>query len=343
MNTHWAWAMRFRGKSSTLYILPVGDARMRSKSFVPVPGTAVVLISTLAVTGAAPGESAALYCTVIRLFTPPKVANEPLKLTLSAMPLWFPDRSFASSASGHVIVAGAASATAGQAATPASASSAVSTDFFMPRTTVNGFCRIRSSCRLCLPGPLALTNRSLTVSAELAQELARDHDALDLVRALVDLGDLRVAHHPLDWIFLDVAVAAEDLHGVGRHVHGGVGAGELAHRRELGQLGAVDPRVEHVRDAVEQPARALELRPHVGEHELDPLLLGDRLSERDPLGGVAERVVERRLANPERLRGDPRARAVEHAHGDPESLTLGTDQSVAGDPAAVHQELARRR
>ena len=34
--------------------------------------------------------------------------------------------------------------------------------------------------------------------ARLLQHLARDHEPLDLVRALVDLGDLRVAHHPLD-------------------------------------------------------------------------------------------------------------------------------------------------
>src|SRR5262245_25043236 len=33
---------------------------------------------------------------------------------------------------------------------------------------------------------------------ELVEELAGDHDALDLVRALVDLGHLRVSHHSLD-------------------------------------------------------------------------------------------------------------------------------------------------
>src|SRR3954453_7608033 len=38
-----------------------------------------------------------------------------------------------------------------------------------------------------------------------------DDDALDLVRALVDLRDLGVAHHALDGILGHVAVAAEDL------------------------------------------------------------------------------------------------------------------------------------
>ena len=43
----------------------------------------------------------------------------------------------------------------------------------------------------------------------LLQQLAGDHHALDLVGALVDLGDLGVAHHPLDREVLGVAVAAE--------------------------------------------------------------------------------------------------------------------------------------
>jgi hypothetical protein len=61
--------------------------------------------------------------------------------------------------------------------------------------------------------------RSAGSRAEAAQQLPRDHDPLDLVRALVDLRDLGVAHHPLDRVLLDVPVAAEDLHGVGRHRH----------------------------------------------------------------------------------------------------------------------------
>src|SRR5207249_3955564 len=44
----------------------------------------------------------------------------------------------------------------------------------------------------------------------LAQELASDHHALDLVGALVDLRDLGVAHHPLERVVAAVAVAAED-------------------------------------------------------------------------------------------------------------------------------------
>src|SRR3954471_12340066 len=58
----------------------------------------------------------------------------------------------------------------------------------------------------------------------LLEHLARDHEALHLVRALVDLRDLRVPHHALDGVLLDEAVAAEDLDRLGRHVHRNVGA-----------------------------------------------------------------------------------------------------------------------
>jgi len=49
----------------------------------------------------------------------------------------------------------------------------------------------------------------------LLQELAGHDHALDLVGALVDLGDLGVAHHAFDRVVVHVAVAAEELHRVG--------------------------------------------------------------------------------------------------------------------------------
>ena len=93
--------------------------------------------------------------------------------------------------------------------------------------------------------------------AVLLQHLARDHEALDLVRALVDLRDLRVAHHALDRVLLDVPVAAEDLHGLGRHPHRGVGAEELRLRGRLRQLGAVDA----LRRPSRRTGRAARARP----------------------------------------------------------------------------------
>src|SRR6266704_3885724 len=59
------------------------------------------------------------------------------------------------------------------------------------------------------------------------EDLLGDDEALDLRGALVDLEDLRVAHQLLDRVLARVAVAAEDLHGVERRLHGGVGGERL--------------------------------------------------------------------------------------------------------------------
>src|SRR5690606_30259574 len=52
-------------------------------------------------------------------------------------------------------------------------------------------------------------------------------DPLDLVGALVDLGDLGVAHHALDREVGGVTGAAEELDGVGGDFHGHIGGKAL--------------------------------------------------------------------------------------------------------------------
>src|SRR5262249_14834927 len=63
------------------------------------------------------------------------------------------------------------------------------------------------------------------------EQRARDHEALDLGGALVDLHDARIAVEAFDRVFLHVAVAAVDLDRlVGDPVRGLAGV-ELGHRR----------------------------------------------------------------------------------------------------------------
>src|SRR5690349_18192950 len=64
---------------------------------------------------------------------------------------------------------------------------------------------------------------SARAAPSLLQQLTGHDEALDLVGALVDLGDLRVAHHPLEREVARVAGAAEQLDGVGRDLHRDVG------------------------------------------------------------------------------------------------------------------------
>src|SRR4029453_19008772 len=141
-----------------------------------------------------------------------------------------------------------------------------------------------------------------------AEDRARDHEALDLARALIDLGDLRVAVVPLDRELLRVAVAAEDLDrlagGPARRLRGEeLGLGAL--------LGVREPLLLAPRGPVDEQARRIDLGRHVRELPLDGLELGDRLAKLLPLEGVVAREGERGLRDPERLRADPDPRAVE--------------------------------
>src|SRR6478735_1364924 len=109
-----------------------------------------------------------------------------------------------------------------------------------------------------------------------ADQLLGDHLAQDLVRSLADHHQHRVAVEALDLVLDREAVAAEDAHRFLRAEDAGFGAGELGHRRfQVAALAAV----EHAGRALDQLFRALDLRHHVGELELDRLVLPDRLAE----------------------------------------------------------------
>ena len=85
------------------------------------------------------------------------------------------------------------------------------------------------------PGPGRRQARLLTRRS--AQQAPGDHHALHLVGALVDLGDLGVAHHALDREVLRVPGAAEQLDGVGGHLHRDVGGEGLRRGRDAGDVG----------------------------------------------------------------------------------------------------------
>src|SRR6476646_7260523 len=172
---------------------------------------------------------------------------------------------------------------------------------------------------------------------------AGDHHALDLVRALVDLGDLGVAHHPRARVLVDVAVTAENLDRLDRHLHRVVGGEELGHRGPLAEGGGALGLVGHRAGFVEELAGGSGAGLHVGELELDRLQLVDRLAEGDPLGGVAVGVVGRALGDPDRLGGGAEAGALQGAEGDGEALTLLADQVLVRDADVGEGRRAGRR
>src|SRR6188472_272614 len=71
--------------------------------------------------------------------------------------------------------------------------------------------------------------RSISIATR-EKYLPGDDQPLDLRGPLVDLEQLRVAHQLLDRVLLDVAVAAEDLDGVGGDLHRRVGGEPLRER-----------------------------------------------------------------------------------------------------------------
>ena len=112
----------------------------------------------------------------------------------------------------------------------------------------------------------------------LLEQVGRDDDALDLARALVDLGDARVAVVALDVALLacsrsrrgSAAPCCVTRLAISRGV-------ELGHRRSPCEwrtpLSFSSAARQH------EQARRVDLGRHVGEHELDRLVLADGLAE----------------------------------------------------------------
>src|SRR6476620_11794485 len=102
---------------------------------------------------------------------------------------------------------------------------------------------------------------TLHVPEESRQECPRHDDALNLIGALVDLGDLCVAHHAFDREVDGLAGAAEQLHGVGGDFHRDVGGKALRGRRDKAQRRLATPGAGG-RGVHHQP-RSLHLHRHV--------------------------------------------------------------------------------
>src|SRR3954452_24872989 len=177
--------------------------------------------------------------------------------------------------------------------------------------------------------PLIRSPRSasgILLPGELAQQSARDDQALDLAGALVELGDLRVAVVALGGELLGVAVAAEDLDRLA-----GLAAGDG--RGEELRLSALDAvRVAGLFEAggaPDQGAGGLDLGLHVGQLVLDRLEAGDRATERVALLGVTRSELEGGLGDADGLGGDADPAAVERAQRDAHAVA-GLAEALGG-------------
>ncbi|OIQ86770.1 hypothetical protein GALL_313590 [mine drainage metagenome] len=148
------------------------------------------------------------------------------------------------------------------------------------------------------------------------EQLGPDQHAADLAGAGTDLVQLGVAPQPAERIFVDVTVAAEDLDAFSGHPGRLLGAPQnhrgaiLAHFARM----TVTARIEVAPHRVQQAARGLQHRVHVGKLGLDQLELADRLAELLALVDVGHDFVHHRLHDAHRPGGEHRALVVEPAH-----------------------------
>src|SRR5437867_470352 len=117
-----------------------------------------------------------------------------------------------------------------------------------------------------LPAPPARRPQKVRHSTE---QCSCDHDALNLVRALIDLRNLGVAHHSLDRVVADVPVSPKQLHAIRGHPHGHIRGEQLCHGRDLRQVGRLGV---HFRSrAIDEMTRGLDLRRDVGQPRMPSL------------------------------------------------------------------------
>ena len=138
---------------------------------------------------------------------------------------------------------------------------------------------------------------------------AADQLAVDLVGAFPDLRDLGVAHQALDPVLLDVAVAAMQLHRLGRDAHRQIGGAQLQHRRLDTDIAL--PGIDQPRDMPQPSLAHRQLGRQIGEQELDALELDDAPPGLAPLVDVGDGVLEGGAGDAERMRGDARPRLVQ--------------------------------
>src|SRR5258708_1624060 len=172
------------------------------------------------------------------------------------------------------------------------------------------------------------------------QELLADHHALDLRGSLADQEQRRVAVKALDLVLLRVAVAAVNAKALLDALLAGLRGEQLRHPSlEIGALaGVLHPR----RFAGDETGR-LDLGRHVGELELNRLVLGDRLAEGLALLAVAEGQLQRSLRDSDAASGDVDPAELERVHHLPEALVqplgFAPEDAVGRSPVAVEHEL----
>src|SRR5215210_3774141 len=241
------------------------------------------------------------------------------------------------SPAGSLSIFGPGTSTRQIGTSPRARSSSRITSFSCLRAGTSSW-RCSTACLISvLVSPLD-TRRSLDLVA--LQELLADHHALDLGGAFADQQQRRVAVEALDLVLLRVAVAAVDSERLLDDLLAGLRREQLGHAGlEVRALAGV----LHPGRLQREQARRLDLRRHVGELELDRLVLGDRLAEGLALLRVAQGQLERALGDPDAAGRDVDPAHLERVHHLDEALVeallLAAEDHVRRALVAVEDEL----
>ena len=170
----------------------------------------------------------------------------------------------------------------------------------------------------------------------LTEKLPGDDQLLNLVGALIDLGDLGVPHHALHMVVLHIAVAAQHLDCLGSDLHGYVGAGHLGHS---GRYGVGLTLLLADGGLVEQELGGLNLGLELGHLKGQVLLLGNGFTELLALHHVLPGHLEGALGDAQSLGRHADAPAIQSLHGQLKALARLGDHVLSGDADIVQMHV----
>src|SRR5579883_1615784 len=151
------------------------------------------------------------------------------------------------------------------------------------------------------------------------EKLASNHQALDLAGALAYQHQRGVAVVAFDVKLSGVAKAAKDAHGLQGNVLAHLGGEKLGH---AGLQVAAFAAILLACCLLDQQARRLDVGGHVGQLELDGLVLGDGLPEGAPLLRVLDGILEGCAGHTYRAGSHVDATDLQTTHGVFEALAL---------------------
>src|SRR5690606_19247532 len=169
------------------------------------------------------------------------------------------------------------------------------------------------------------------------EQLAADQHPADLVGAGADGIELGVAQDPPGRVFVDVAVAAQGLDGLQRHLHRGLAGVQQAGG---GIDAAATAGVVVAGDLVGESAAGLQRRVHVGELGLHDAEAAHRGVELPALAHIGQGDVQGRLHQAQRAAGQHQAFGVQAAHQHLHALVDLAQDVPGGDLAVLEHQLA---